>query len=104
MDHHKTEIEEGNNKYDFVNIIIENNMGVKESGTSLFYKYLLDNNYLEESKILNEIVQWTRQYDVWDWQKENNYNAKKLHILFETLGYKKYLELMNYKVQYLIDK
>lgn len=101
LDHHKTEIEEGNNKYDFVNIIIENDMGVKESGTSLFYKYLLDNNYLEESKILNEIVEWTRQYDVWDWQKENNYNAKKLHILFETLGYKKYLELINYKVENL---
>lgn len=88
LDHHKTEIEEGNNKYDFVNIIVENN-GLKESGTSLFYKYLLENGYLKESKILNEIVEWTRQYDVWDWQKENNYNAKKLHILFEILGLEK---------------
>ena len=100
LDHHKTEIEEGNNKYDFVNIIVENN-GLKESGTSLFYKYLLENGYLKESKILNEIVEWTRQYDVWDWQKENNYNAKKLHILFEILGLEKYLELMNYKVENL---
>lgn len=100
LDHHKTEIEEGNNKYDFVNIIVENN-GLKESGTSLFYKYLLENNYLKQSKILDEVVEWTRQYDVWDWQKENNYNAKKLHILFETLGLEKYLELMNYKVENL---
>lgn len=59
LDHHKTEIEEGNNKYDFVNIIIENN-GKKESGTSLFYKYLLENAYLEESKLLDEIVEWTK--------------------------------------------
>lgn len=100
LDHHKTEIEEGNDKYDFVNIIVEND-GIKESGTSLFYKYLLENNYITESNILNEIVEWTRQYDVWDWQKENNYNAKKLHILFETLGLEKYLELMNYKVENL---
>ena len=43
LDHHKTEIEEGNDKYDFVNIIVEKN-GIKESGTSLFYKYLIKNN------------------------------------------------------------
>ena len=36
LDHHKTEIEEGNNKYDFVNIIVEED-GIKQSGTNLFY-------------------------------------------------------------------
>lgn len=35
LDHHKTEIEEGNNKYSFVNIIVEEN-GIKVSGTKLF--------------------------------------------------------------------
>ena len=34
----------------------------------------------------------------WDWKKENNYDARKLHILFEMLGFDKYLELMNKKV------
>lgn len=106
LDHHKTEIEEGNNKYDFINIIIENDMGVKESGTSLFYKYLLDNNYLEESKILNEIVEWTRQYDVWDWQKENNYNAKKLHILldFETSIINKFEKNVLKEISEIVEK
>jgi len=38
------------------------------------------------------------KYDVWDWKITNNYNAKKLHILFETLGYDKYFELISEKV------
>ncbi len=97
LDHHKSEIDEGNDKYDFANIIVEKD-GIRESGTSLFYKYLLENNFLEDTPVLNELTEWTRQYDVWDWKKENNYNAKKLHILFETLGYDKYFELIYAKL------
>lgn len=92
IDHHKSEIVEGNNKYDFVSIIVEKD-GIKESGTSLFYKYLLENNYLEKTDCFETLVEWTRQYDVWDWEKENNQNARYLHILFEELGYEKYLEI-----------
>lgn len=98
LDHHKSEIDEGNDKYDFVNIIIEK-AGIKESGTSLFYQYLLKNNLLEATPFLDELTEWTRQYDVWDWKSKNNYNAKKLHILFETLGYDKYFELISAKVK-----
>ncbi len=100
LDHHKTEIEEGNDRYSFVNIIVEKN-GRKESGTSLFYEYLLQNNYLKKSNVLDELVEWTRQYDVYDWKKINNHKARYLHILFENLGYEKYLELINYKVENL---
>ena len=97
LDHHKTEIEEGNNKYDFVNIIVEKD-GKKVSGTSLFYDYLIEKNFLQRSNILDELVEWTRQYDVWDWEKNNNTKARYLHILFEVLGYEKYLDIINYKV------
>lgn len=48
LDHHKSEIEEGNDKYDFVTIISEQN-GRKESGTSLFYQYLLENYGIHEN-------------------------------------------------------
>ena len=98
LDHHKTEIEEGNDKYDFVYITVEKN-GRKESGTSLFYNYLLEKRYLKATTFLEELVEWTRQYDVWDWKKENNEKARYLHILFELLGYKKYVEIMNQKVK-----
>ena len=100
LDHHKTEIEEGNNKYDFVNIIVQKN-GRKESGTSLFYNYLIQNNYLQRSNILDELVEWTRQYDVWDWESKNDINARNLHVLFEVLGYDAYLKIINDKVDKL---
>ena len=100
LDHHKTEIEEGNNKYDFVNIIVQKN-GRKESGTSLFYNYLIQNNYLQRSNILDELVEWTRQYDVWDWESKNNINARNLHVLFEVLGYDAYLKIINDKIDKL---
>lgn len=97
LDHHESEIKEGNDKYDFVHITIEKN-GRKESGTSLFYEYLLDNNYLERTPFFDTLVEWTRQYDVWDWQKENNWDARKLHILYETQGLDRYMEIINKKV------
>ena len=98
IDHHKSEIVEGNDKYDFVTITVEKN-GRKESGTSLFYQFLIDNYGLQSIPILDELVEWTRQYDVYDWVKINNQDARKLHILFEMLGYDKYYELINAKLK-----
>lgn len=94
IDHHKSEIDEGNNKYDFVNIVVEKD-GKKVSGTSLFYEYLLKNNYLDESLVLNQFVELTRSYDVWDWQNKGDGTARYLHIIFEIQGYKKYLKMIN---------
>lgn len=90
LDHHKTEIEEGNDKYAFVNIIVEKD-GIKESGTSLFYKYLIKHRLIERSSFLDEFVELTRQYDVWDWKKTNNQKARGLNILFETMGIDYYI-------------
>lgn len=93
LDHHKSEMLEGNDKYSFVNIVLENEKG-KVSGTSLFYDYLLMNNYLESNVALDELVEWTRQYDTWEWKKYNNENGRKLHVLFEVLGYQKYIDMV----------
>lgn len=99
LDHHKSEIVEGNNKYDFVNIIVENERG-KTSGTSLFYEYLIKQGYILPTPCLDELVEMTRQYDTWEWNKiYNNAKARKLHLLFEQVGYKKYIE----KVCNIID-
>lgn len=92
LDHHKTEI--GNAKYDFVNVIIECSQGLS-SGTYLFYEYLLKNNYLESRPVLDELVEWTRQYDTWDWVKYDNKKARMLHLLFEQIGYKRYIEIIS---------
>lgn len=93
LDHHKSEIVEGNDKYSFVNIVIENEKG-KVSGTSLFYEYLLSNGYLKSNKSLDELVEWTRQYDTWEWKQYNNENGRNLHVLFEVMGYQKYIDMI----------
>lgn len=93
LDHHKSEIVEGNDKYSFVNIVLENERG-KVSGTSLFYEYLLSNGYLKSNKSLDELVEWTRQYDTWEWKQYNNENGRKLHVLFEVMGYQKYIDMV----------
>jgi len=95
LDHHKSEIVEGNDKYDFVHIIVENEKG-KTSGTSLFYEYLINNGYLEKNNTLDELVELTRQYDIWEWKDiYNNYKARKLYILFEVLGYQEYIKIVS---------
>lgn len=94
LDHHKSEIEEGNDKYPFVNIIVSNEKG-KQSGTSLFYNYLITNNLLKPTSFLDELVELTRQYDTWEWKDiYKNPKARMLHILFEQQGYKEYLNQM----------
>lgn len=92
LDHHKTEIK--NVKYDFVNVILECDKG-PTSGTYLFYEYLLKNNYIKEKNILNELTELTRQYDTWVWVKYNNQKARMLHLLFEQIGHKKYVEIIS---------
>lgn len=92
LDHHKSEIDEGNDKYQFVNITIVNEKG-KVSGTSLFYDYLINQGLLTpNNSCLKELVELTRQYDTWEWKEiYNNKKARMLHILFEQIGYKKYI-------------
>lgn len=101
IDHHKSEIDEGNDKYSFVNIKIEEN-GIKVSGTSLFYDYLVSNGYLDISlqnkKIVENFVEYTRAYDTWDGTKENFEMGKKYHILFENLSFQKYVDMIDDKI------
>ena len=92
LDHHKTEM--ANAKYDFVNVILECGKG-PTSGTYLFYEYLINNNYLKSTFVLDELAELTRQYDTWDWVKCGNKKARMLHLLFEQIGYKKYIEIMS---------
>jgi len=92
LDHHKTEIR--NAKYDFVNVILECSKG-PTSGTYLFYEYLINKKYLKSRDALEELVEWTRQYDTWDWAKYDNRKARMLHLLFEQIGYERYIEVIS---------
>jgi oligoribonuclease NrnB/cAMP/cGMP phosphodiesterase (DHH superfamily) len=93
FDHHKSHLFV--NDYEFGTAVDIDVNGNKQSGTSLFYKYLLSNyksNYII-SKGVAEFVELVRQYDTWEWfNKYNNENAKRLTDLFEIFGYSYFIE------------
>ena len=94
LDFHKSSLENGYDQYDFVDIVHENN-GYLECGTSLFYKYLLAFKYIETSTFLDDFVDLTRQYAVWEWKEKDNKRARKLNILAEELGIEAYLRVID---------
>jgi len=98
LDHHKTYDNEKYTKYPFVKIQLKNEKGMC-CGTSLFYEYLIKNNYLKESNIVSEFVELTRQHDTWEWK--NIYNNEKSHelaILFDALRIEGYITFMYNKL------
>ena len=95
FDHHKGALDLLTITYDFVNITIENDKGLC-CGTSLFYEYLIKNNFLKESTVLNELVELTRKYDTWEWTKDNTLLARDLTWLLNASGIDRYLKkIMN---------
>lgn len=81
------------NKYSFTSVIDIDENGKKQSGTSLYYEYLLktyDNDYLKKEAV-SYFVNLVREYDVWEWVSTNNEDAKRLNNLFDLYG-RKYFE------------
>lgn len=98
IDHHKTYDTEDYKKFPFVKICLETNKGLS-CATSLFYEYLLENNYLKENKIISEFVELTRQHDTWEWKNiYNNEKSRELAILFDCLGTNGYINYMYQKL------
>jgi uncharacterized protein len=98
FDHHKSEIEEKNNQYSWVNIIVEDSNG-KCCGTSLFYDYLVDNKYILDNKINNRFKELTRRYDTWEWKtKYNDEESRELTLLMDLVGEESYINLMYNKL------
>lgn len=94
FDHHERAIKEGLDKYDFTFIEEISSDGIKRCGTEIFYKYLIDNNYLKRTDSLDKFVEFTRLEDTWDWKKNNIPEAHDLAILFNNIGIEKYIDLM----------
>lgn len=99
FDHHITEIKEGNDKYEWVNIVVEDDLG-KCSGTSLFYQYLVEQGFIEPTNGIDTFVELTRRYDTWEWQtKYNDKVSYNLNLLFNVLGSNSYIKLMAEKLR-----
>ena len=91
LDHHYSNLDL--NSYDFITVI-EEEKGIMESGTSLYYKYLLD-NYPNASIKKNSVaymVSLVRLNDTWEWQKYGIDEARYLTTL-----------LFHYGVDYFIN-
>ncbi|MRH43830.1 oligoribonuclease [Aquibacillus halophilus] len=80
LDHHKTAI--AFNDYEWGEVLVEDENGKLTSATSLLYNYLVTHQLLEPTSMIEEFVELVRQYDTWEWEKNDNIKAKRLNTLF----------------------
>ena len=92
FDHHEKAIKQGLNKYDFTFIEEVDKNGKKRCATEIFYNYLIDNNFINKSDIIDTYVELTRLEDTWEWKKNNREKAHDLAILFNEIGIEKYID------------
>lgn len=97
LDHHATSV--GLNKYPWCTVSVENETGIKTCGTELFYKWLLDNHFLDNLQknqlhSAKEMVELIRRYDTWDWASmgEEGFVSKKLNDLFGLYSKKQFAD------------
>ena len=92
IDHHKTAVHF--NEYEWGHVEVEDDEGKLTSATSLFYRYLVANQLLTPSDSIVEFVELVRQYDTWEWEKNNNQHAQRLNALFFLISIEEFEEKM----------
>ncbi|MED4026357.1 oligoribonuclease [Priestia megaterium] len=97
LDHHKTALHF--NEYEWGHVVVEDNEGSLASGTSLFYEYLIENELIQNSNTVDEFVELVRQYDTWEWEKNNNQEAHRLNALFFLISIDEFEEKMVNRLQ-----
>lgn len=96
LDHHKTALHF--NQYDWGHVVVEDDEGHLTSATSLFYDYLISRQLMEPSKPVAEFVELVRQYDTWEWEKNDNHHAQRLNALFFLLTIEEFEEKMIHRL------
>jgi oligoribonuclease NrnB/cAMP/cGMP phosphodiesterase (DHH superfamily) len=98
IDHHKTYEDEKYTRFSFVQVKLKNDHDLC-CATSLFYEYLLNNNYLVRNDAIDEFVELTRQHDTWEWKNiYNNEKSRELAILFDAIGINGYIKFIYEKL------
>ncbi|MGB3261210.1 DHH family phosphoesterase [Paenisporosarcina sp.] len=92
IDHHKTSLHL--NEYDWGHVLVEDEQGKLTSATSLFYHYLVSQQLLKHSEAISEFVELVRQYDTWEWEKNENFDAQRLNALFYLISIEEFEEKM----------
>jgi uncharacterized protein len=80
IDHHKSALPL--NRYPWAAVTIAYEDGRLASATSLFYDYVVQQRWLQPTDKLTEFVEMIRQYDTWEWEANDNAQAKQLNDLF----------------------
>ncbi len=97
LDHHKTALHFNN--YEWGHVVVEDDEGKLTSATSLFYEYLVTHQLIESSDAIAEFVELVRQYDTWEWEKNDNQQAKRLNSLFYLVSMEEFEEKMINRLQ-----
>ncbi|GIN87942.1 oligoribonuclease NrnB [Heyndrickxia sporothermodurans] len=92
LDHHKSALHF--NDYEWGQVIVEDKQGNLTSATSLLYDYLVTNQLMEATDSISEFVELVRQYDTWEWEKNNNFEAQRLNALFFLVSIDEFEEKM----------
>ena len=84
FDHHLSNIHM--NKYPFIKVIDVD--GIKQSGTTLYYKFLLEkyNNDLLNKDVTKKLVEHVRTMDTYDFSITSKEEASNIVILFKIYG------------------
>jgi len=64
-----------------------------DCGTSSFYNYLVGDNKLQPTKIINSFVELTRLFDTFEWREHNHDAPYRLHLLFKAWGRERYIKV-----------
>ena len=100
IDHHETA--EWLNKYHWCRVEVE---GEKVNcGASLFYDYLIEKKYLQDSINLYQFIELARKYDTWIWKKENNIEPKLWNDLMYIIGREDFIESTIDKIKFSYTK
>ncbi|WP_077210921.1 DHH family phosphoesterase [Bacillus dakarensis] len=92
IDHHQTALHF--NEYDWGYVKVEEESGHLTSATSLLYQYLVQHELMEPSNAVAEFVELVRQYDTWEWEKNDNQKAQRLNALFFLVSIDEFEESM----------
>ena len=93
LDHHPTALRL--NEFAWCNVQIENEeINIKTSGTEMYYRWLVDNNYLIKSYALDRFVELVRNYDTWRWTTlgDKGVICKQVNDLFYLYGREKFID------------
>ncbi|MDP4550626.1 oligoribonuclease [Alkalihalobacillus macyae] len=82
IDHHATAMHFNEYEWGFVDPGKEQ----KTCAATLFYQFLLEKEKIERMEGLEQFLELVRLYDTWDWEEENEVDAKRLNDLFSIMG------------------